>query len=58
MDSADGEQGVICGMPDTRGIPLDRLAADGAERAAENLRYVLPQDGSGRLTVARFGSSI
>ena len=49
---------VVAGVVDTRSTPLDRLASEGAEVAAESLRHVLPADASGRVTVARFGSSI
>jgi len=49
---------AVRGLTDTRAVPLDRLAAQGAGATTENLRHVLPAEDGGRVAVAAFGSSI
>jgi FXSXX-COOH protein len=49
---------VVIGVIDTRSTPLDQLAGEGFRTARESLRRVLPAGEPGRVSVARFGSSI
>ena len=49
---------VVAGVADTRSTTLDRLAGREAHTAAQSLRHVLPEDGTARVAVAAFGSSI
>lgn len=42
---------------DNRGVPLDRLAGEHTQQAADALRHVLPTEDM-RLPVCAFGSSI
>lgn len=51
-------QPIVSGVPDVRGISLDRLAGQQSQDAADALRRVLPDDETRRVTVAAFNSSI
>lgn len=57
MDTSKSTVPQISGRIDTRQTPLDQLAATAEERPGQ-LSHVLPPDSSGRVPVARFGSSI
>ena len=58
MNDFEATEVAVVGLVDTRSTPLDRLASERAEIAAEAVRHVLRSDETGRVTVAAFGSSI
>ncbi len=57
MDTTPAAAPIVPGVTDTRGTTLADLARDSAT-VADSLRHVLPDDGTGRVAVAAFGSSI